>query len=263
MVVTDALGRTVTVPDQPATIISLVPSLTQLLYTLGLDAAVKGITKFCVHPQHWHQTKMRIGGTKNPSIEKIKGLRPQLIIASKEENRWEDVQALAQTAPVYVTDITDVASALKTIKNLAAITGKREAGNALCEDVRSAFAALPPFSLLSAVYLIWQEPIMTVGGDTFIHSMMQHCGFQNLFSGENRYPQITIEWLQTQAPQVLLLSSEPYPFKQKHVAAYQRLLPQTKVVLADGEMFSWYGSRMLAAPDYFKSLRAGLDSINL
>lgn len=259
MQVTDAMGTTITFTAVPRRIVSVVPSLTELLYALDLDEEVVGITKFCVHPVQWHQTKTRIGGTKNPNIETIKNLHPQIVIASKEENTADDVAALRRFVPVYVTDVKDLPTAQEAITAIASILDREEKGAALCKQIAVAFDALPSFAQLSAVYLIWQEPMMTVGGDTFIHSMMQHCGLKNSLADAQRYPQLTEEALVALSPKVLLLSSEPYPFKEKHVAHFKSLLPKTKVVLADGEMFSWYGSRLLHAPDYFKRLRKTLD----
>jgi ABC-type Fe3+-hydroxamate transport system substrate-binding protein len=108
---------------------------------------------------------------------------------------------------------------------------------------------------LQTCYLIWKDPFMTVGGDTFINDMMNHAGFKNVFEKQNRYPEITIEQLQTVNSQLLLLSSEPFPFKQKHIYELQPLLPNAKIILVDGEMFSWYGSRLVKAPAYFQQLQ--------
>ena len=109
-------------------------------------------------------------------------------------------------------------------------------------------------SPLNTCYLIWRNPWMTIGGDTFIHDMLSRCGFQNIFGDHNRYPEVTIDTLRNKNCQLLLLSSEPYPFKENHIAELQQELPDTKIMLVDGEMFSWYGSRLLKAPDYFSGL---------
>ncbi len=252
---TDQTGRTVPVPDLPRRIISLVPSQTELLYTLGLDTAVCGVTKFCVHPEHWFRTKPRVGGTKNLQLDTIRSLQPDLIIANKEENQQEQIEALAAEFPVWVSDPKDLPSALDMIHSIGQLTGKTPEAAALTATIQQAFAGITlPRVPLKTVYLIWQEPLMTVGGDTFIHAMLQSCGLENLSAASSRYPQLTLEQLQELQPELLLLSSEPYPFKHPHLLYFREALPNCRVLLADGEYFSWYGSRMRDAPAYFREL---------
>jgi ABC-type Fe3+-hydroxamate transport system substrate-binding protein len=246
-------------PCLPQRIISLVPSQTELLFDLGLHNETVGITKFCVHPQAWFTTKDKIGGTKTIDIEKIKGLQPDLLIANKEENVKDQIEELAKDYPVWLTDVNNLADALQMITDIGILTGKADAATVLANGIRQAFIGLPVSDKpVKAVYLIWRKPYMTVGGDTFIHDMLQRCGFQNIFAENTRYPQISIPQLQTANCQLLLLSSEPYPFKQKHAEELGKLLPQTTVVLVDGEMFSWYGSRLLQSASYFNQLIARL-----
>lgn len=253
---TDATGNSVLIANKPQRIISLVPSFTETLHHLGLNEQVCGITKFCVHPQHWRKTKNIIGGTKNPAVDKIKALEPDLIIASKEENNLTDIEALKTFAPVYTFDVSNFGSALNSITTIGLLTGKEQQAAALTSGIENEFGELKKSNIFSAVYLIWNKPLMTVGGDTYISSMMEICGLNNIYQSAYRYPQTDIATLQKEAPQLLLLSSEPYPFKQLHVDYFAKQLPHTKVLLADGEMFSWYGSRMLLAPSYFKNLQA-------
>ena len=245
-------------PHKPSKIISLVPSQTELLYWLGLEEETIAITKFCVHPEVWFRTKTRIGGTKAIDIEKIMELKPDLIIANKEENVKEQVEALAETFPVWITDVTDLNGALGMIKDIGQLTGTEEKAESLITQIKEQFsilnAELRIQNSTKAAYLIWKDPYMTVGGDTFINSMMEAAGYKNIFAGSERYPEIEIADLQSAGCQLLILSSEPYPFSQKHITELQQQLPGTKIILADGEMFSWYGSRLLLAPLYFKEL---------
>ena len=245
--------------NKPKRIISLVPSQTELLYHLGLDDEVVGITKFCVHPQTWFRTKTRIGGTKNIDIEKIKALQPDLVIANKEENVKEQIEALQQFTSVYVSDISTLADAKQMIIQVGELVTKKEEAKQLAETIEQKFALLQNIhqATIPAAYLIWSNPFMAAGGDTFINNMMEYCCFENIFQNKNRYPEINVEHLNENGCKLLLLSSEPFPFKQKHVEALQPLLPNTKILLVDGEMFSWYGSRLLLAPDYFKQLLQG------
>lgn len=240
---------------QAQSIVSLVPSQTELLYHLGLNDTVTGITKFCIHPPQWFRNKIRVGGTKNIDFQKIKDLAPDLIIANKEENTREQIAALAADCPVWVTDVNNLAEALQMIKDIGLLTRLQDTAQNLCNDIAHAFAAIsknnPPATV---AYLIWQDPFMTVGGDTFINDMLLHAGFINIFSSSNRYPVIESKQLQALKPQYIFLSSEPYPFQQKHLEQWQPLFPDSKIVLVDGEMFSWYGSRLLLAPAYFDDL---------
>lgn len=252
---TDQLNRTIEVNVLPGRIISLVPSQTELLAALGLDHAVAGITKFCVHPEQWFRSKTRIGGTKNIRMEVIDQLQPDLILANKEENVREQVEALAQHYPVWVSDVNTLPQALNMIRSVGALTGTDARAAEIIHTATRAFQSLQqPGNALRTAYLIWKDPWMTVGGDTFINDILHRCGLHNLFGNTTRYPAVTIEQLQQSRCELLLLSSEPYPFKQQHADALQQLLPDTKILLVNGEYFSWYGSRLQQAPQYFSSL---------
>lgn len=255
----DQTGHTVTLPDKPGRIISLVPSQTELLADLGLDKEVVGITKFCIHPEHWFRSKTRVGGTKQVNIDIVHQLQPDLIIANKEENVKEQIEALAEKYPVWISDINNLDDALVMIRETGLMTGKQIAAQKITEQIAEGFAALTtPGYKLRTCYLIWKDPYMTVGSDTFIHSMLEAAGFENVFSERKRYPVIKIEDLKQSGCELLLLSSEPFPFKQQHIDELQQQLPKTKIMLVDGEMFSWYGSRLLRAPVYFHHLHGTL-----
>jgi ABC-type Fe3+-hydroxamate transport system substrate-binding protein len=241
----------------PKKIISLVPSQTELLYDLGLENETVGVTKFCVHPLQWFKTKARVGGTKTINIDKIHQLHPDLIIANKEENVKEQIEELAKDYPVWITDVNNLTDALQMTADIAALTGTSAIADALISNISKGFKGITKINKpVKTAYLIWQKPYMTVGGNTFINDMLLQCGFENVFAGKKRYPEINIDDLLIANCQLLLLSSEPYPFKQKHIDELSRQLPYTKIILADGEFFSWYGSRLLQAPQYFKQLIA-------
>ncbi len=252
---TDQTGHTIQLRHFPRRIISLVPSQTELLAHLDLHDEVVGITKFCIHPDDWFRSKTRIGGTKKINIEKIQQLQPDLIIANKEENVKEEVEILETQFPVWTSDCNNLTQACDMIMQLGIITGKQKKAIEIVKQIQENFAQLQcPLQKLRAAYLIWQNPYMTVGGDTFIHSMLEIVGFRNIYANATRYPEITIEELKNRNPELVILSSEPFPFKQKHIDELQIHLPTTKIILADGEMFSWYGSRLLKAPAYFATL---------
>lgn len=247
--------------NSPARIVSLVPSQTELLHFLGLEAETIAITKFCVHPKEWLGSKKIIGGTKNIHAEQIKNLHPDLIIANKEENVKEQVELLAKGLPVWLTDVNNLAGALQMIQDIGQLTNTSGKAKKLVENIAAGFSQLQiNKAAIPTAYLIWRNPFMTIGGDTFINDMLSRCGLQNIFADKTRYPIISIPGLKEAGCRLLLLSSEPYPFNQKHIEELQVFLPETIILLADGEIFSWYGSRLLAAPDYFKKLMAKINS---
>lgn len=256
MVFRDQLNREVVLEKAPKRIVSLVPSQTELLYSLGLDAEVVGITKFCVHPSAWFRTKQRVGGTKQVHIAVVKQLQPDLIIANKEENLQEDIHQLMDICPVWVSNIQTLPEAYAMISGVGEITGKTEVAAKLVEEIRQQFTTIRrPAAPLTAAYFIWRDPWMVAGGDTFINEMLEHCGIINIYKNTPRYPEVSLEDLAKTGCNLVLLSSEPYPFKEKHIAAIQQFLPGASIKLVDGEMFSWYGSRLLKAPAYFNGLQ--------
>lgn len=258
----DQLGREVVIPYPPRRIISLVPSQTELLYDLGLDEEVIGITKFCIHPDSWFRQKTRIGGTKQLHLDQILALQPDLVIANKEENTADQVQYLMQQVPVWVSDIHHLDDALDMIRSIGNMTGKDERASQITDNISLGFRQLEEemqsLKPLRTAYFIWREPWMVAGGDTFIHTMLGYCRLENIFAGTPRYPAIGMESVSVEECQLVLLSSEPYPFKDKHMAEIQALLPGIRVELVDGEMFSWYGSRLEKAAAYFSELRKRL-----
>ncbi|MBI4931993.1 MAG: ABC transporter substrate-binding protein [Bacteroidetes bacterium] len=263
MIFTDQLGNTIFLPEIPKRIVSIVPSQTELLFDLGLDEEIIGITKYCVHPQHWLETKINIGGTKKLNLEKIKELKPDLIIGNKEENEKNQIQELMKQYPVWMSDIKNLEEALKMIDEVGTITGKEKRALEIQNNIREQFSH---FKLATShltritnkvLYLIWRKPYIVAGKDTFISHLLEICGFENVIS-KSRYPEISYEEIQKLNPNLIFLSSEPYPFRKKHVTEFQTHFQQAKVVLVDGEMFSWYGSRLLYAPSYFERLLKNL-----
>jgi ABC-type Fe3+-hydroxamate transport system substrate-binding protein len=239
-------------------IVSLVPSLTELLVSLRLEDKIVGVTKFCVHPNHLTKTKKIIGGTKNINVATIKELAPTLVIANKEENVKEQVQQLLDASiSVQVTEIKDLNSALQAIITIGEVTGATEKAKQLAKNISTDFDELKAQSktIITCAYLIWQKPFMVAGAGTFIHAMLEIAGFKNVFGGTERYPEVTMAQIEAKKPQVIFLSSEPYPFKEKHLHFFKEEIPFANCVLADGEMFSWYGSRMQHFPAYALQLR--------
>lgn len=259
--VVDQMNRTIRLEKTPKRIVSLVPSQTELLYYLGCDDHVVGITKFCIHPNEWYRSKTRVGGTKNVNLEVIKKLNPDLIIANKEENAQADIALLMEMYPVYMSDIFTVPDACKMIEDIGLITNKKELSQKLSQTIIDQFAQLPQFQG-KVLYFIWANPFMAVGNRTFIGHILQQLGFVNgIVDNAARYVELSTEEIATLNPDFVLLSSEPYPFDLSHITQFE-FLPKSKVQLVDGELFSWYGSRMLAMKPYFEQLKANFDPQN-
>lgn len=251
----DQLNRTIQINFPPKRIISLVPSQTELLYDLGLDTEIVGITRFCIHPKEKFAITTKVGGTKNVKFDKIRALKPDLIIANKEENSQEDIEALAKEFPVWISDIYDVADSYKMISAIGALCNRTEKANEIVKEIKFEFKQLQNLEKTSSVaYLIWQKPLMAINKNTFIHEMLKEAGFQNIFKNhQDRYPEITEGELLKANPEYIFLSSEPYPFKEKHRIDFKEKFPNSKIILVDGEMFSWYGSRLLKFSEYYNT----------
>ncbi len=242
-------------------IVSVVPSQTELLYELGLDEEVVGITKFCLHPNKWFRTKKRIGGTKDLKLDEIRALKPDLIIANKEENFQFQIEELAKEFPLYMSEIYSLKDNEQMILDIGKLTGKDAQANKEIEKLQKSLNGFTPDTEKRKVlYLIWNGPYMAAGDNTFINSMISFCGWENVSTGNkmgknlSRYPELTNNDIQELNPEVILLSSEPFPFKQKHIDALQEILPTAKIMLVDGELFSWYGSRLKFSVYHFNAV---------
>jgi ABC-type Fe3+-hydroxamate transport system substrate-binding protein len=261
--ITDQIGKSVSLNLLPKRIISLVPSITEYLYDLGLGERVVGITKFCVHPKEWLNVKEIVGGTKQQHLEKIKNLNPDLIIASKEENVKSYIEKLAINCSVYVSDVVDFESAVEMMEDIGMLVGEQKRSEKICDNIRKGIKLSKKANdindRINVAYCIWKNPWMWAGPDTFISNMLTNCGFKNIIEKE-RYPEIEMNDIVEVNPKFILLSSEPFPFKAKHLKQLKTEFPQSSFIIVDGKMFSWYGSRMLKAPQYFNSLLEQLKS---
>lgn len=258
----DQLGRVLQFSETPKCIVSLVPSQTELLVDLGLRDHIKGLTKFCVHPVGLIKEKKVVGGTKQVHIDKVKELQPDIILCNKEENTEQIVRDMETIAPVHVSDIKSVGDAMSLILMYGRLFDIAEEAFRMSHQIQSIYKdflkSIPKERPLKKVgYFIWKDPWMVAGPDTFIDHLLDVCGFNNAFASlAGRYPEVTLTQLKDL--DYIFLSSEPFPFAEKHI---QEIIPHTnaKIVLVDGEYFSWYGSRLLGAFDYFKKLRLQLE----
>lgn len=252
---TDQLGREISVNFPPKRIISVVPSQTELLFDLGLDQEIIGLTKFCIHPIEKFAERTKVGGTKKLNIDLIKDLEPDLIIGNKEENTQSDIEELAAYFPVWMSDIFTLDDAMKTIAQIGDLVDRQPEASYLNHLISAGFNDLKTLALQKridkkVVYLIWRKPYMAAGKNTFIDEILLINGMTNVIKSE-RYPILTLEELKTANCELILLSSEPYPFGEKHIKEIQAAIPNAKIMLVDGEMFSWYGSRLVKAVQYF------------
>lgn len=260
---TDQLGRKVTINYPPKRIISVVPSQTELLFELGLGEEIVGITKFCIHPASQFKAKTKVGGTKKLNIDLIRSLQPDLIIGNKEENTQEDIELLSAEFPVWMSDIYNLEDAMKTITQVAELVDRQPEAAYLNHLINAGFTDLQTLALQLGIdkkvaYMIWKDPYMLAGKDTFISDVLMKIGLTNV-TRESRYPEIEIEELAVLKPDFVFLSSEPYPFREKHIEELKAALPGVKIMLVDGEMFSWYGSRLVKAVQYMFQLQPTLN----
>ncbi len=256
MELTDQLNRKIVLRSAPKRIVSLVPSQTELLVDLGLENALVGITKFCVHPSFLRETKTIVGGTKKVNYAKIIQLRPDIIICNKEENTKEMVIELEKIAPVWVSNIFTIDDNLKMIEQLGQLFDKEKKAWQIISTIQAErdkfLKDVCKRPVKKAAYLIWKNPYLLAGKNTFINELLSLNRFENIISQPtSRYPETTIK--QLQEADVILLSTEPYPFKQKDVVELIQITKR-KVVLVNGEFFSWYGSRLIKAFEYFKTI---------
>lgn len=257
---TDQLGNQHTFETTPKRIISLVPSQTELLCDLGLEESIIGITKFCVHPYHLKSTKKIIGGTKKVHVEKIRLLQPDIIIANKEENTIEMVEDLSKICPVWVTDIITLDDNLKMIEDFGTLFNKRIEAQKWIDKINFASNDFLHFvkekEVKKVAYFIWANPYMVAGNNTFINEMLKLNNFKNIYqNSHDRYPEVNIENIRIEGnPDLVLLSSEPFPFTDNHAFELGRYTHHAITLFVDGEMFSWYGSRIIKAFEYFKKM---------
>ncbi|NNE32530.1 MAG: ABC transporter substrate-binding protein [Winogradskyella sp.] len=255
----DQLNRKLQLKESPKRIVSLVPSQTELLVDLGLEISIVGVTKFCVHPTHLRMSKAVVGGTKQISIAKIKALKPDIILCNKEENTKEIIESLKDIAPIHISDIYNIEDCFELIKMYGEIFSVEAEASDLIKTIKNEREV---FQLqfqhkkkLKVAYFIWKKPWMVAASDNFINTMLKEAGFVNVFETEKRYPEIKLDDSNLKNADVIFLSSEPFPFKDNHVLELQSKFPEKAITIVDGEMFSWYGSRLLKSYVYFKNLQ--------
>lgn len=254
----DQLGRHIDTSISFERIVSLVPSQTELLCDLGLQNRLVGVTKFCVHPRGLKAKVAVVGGTKNVHWQELKALKPDIVLCNKEENTLEIVQELETFTRVHVADVNTLEDCYQCIGQYGELFDLQEQSRVLVDEIQDKASQ---FKLFLAdrkpprvAYMIWKKPWMVAGGATFINHLLEIAGYDNVFKDQSRYPMVELTAIKKAEIDFLFLSSEPFPFSQKHKQALEPYLPGVKIVLVDGEFFSWYGSRLRLAFPYFKTL---------
>jgi ABC-type Fe3+-hydroxamate transport system substrate-binding protein len=257
---TDQLGREIRLNSEKSTlrIVSIVPSQTEFLFDIGLAENIVGITKFCIHPSYALKEKNIVGGTKNINIQKIIDLKADIVIANKEENEQSQIEELMKHVPVWISDIYTLDDAYQMMLSLGDLFDKSTESKALVTEIRNSFEHFQALKTNKKVaYFIWRGPYMLAGENTFINHLLEKMGYENIAltsTNKSRYPEINAEELHTLQPEIIYLSSEPYPFKEKHLQELQEICPNAQIQLVDGELFSWYGSRLKHSAAYMQSL---------
>ncbi|NJB82970.1 ABC transporter substrate-binding protein [Wenyingzhuangia aestuarii] len=260
MTFTDDLGNELSFEKKPKKIISLVPSITETLYDLNLEEFIIGVTKFCVHPVHFKHTKAIIGGTKTIKLEKIKELQPDIVFCNKEENTPEIVAQLQEFTQVYVTEISNIEDSKRMIANLGILLNRRTEADLLNRKIELKLEDftnfITDFDIKKAAYFIWYNPWMVAANNTYINTLLNLNKFDNIYSNLEQYPEINPKRIRHDGdPEILFFSSEPFPFKDEHAFEISEYTNRSSAVFVDGEMFSWFGSRLIKAFDYFKVVR--------
>lgn len=256
----DQLNRTIRLIKAPKRIVSLVPSQTELLVDLGLESSIVGVTKFCVHPSHLRKSKAIVGGTKQIKFDKIKSLQPDIILCNKEENTKEIIESLSDIAPIHISDIYNLEDCFNLIKMYGDMFKAEQKALDVISGInfeREHFQNIIKNQIKPNIaYFIWKNPWMVAASNTFIDVMLNEAGFNNVFSSDKRYPEIDLSNSQLNKVACIFLSSEPFPFKEEHVLELKDMFPDKKIIIVDGELFSWYGSRLEKSYRYFEKIQA-------
>ena len=257
-IISDAAGCSLPVHLPVRRIVSLVPSLTETLFEIGAGDVVAGVSDFCRHPCERIAALPKVGGPKNPDANAIAGLQPDLVLMDYDENRRADYESLVQRFPVYVSNVRKVADVPPLLCHLGAITGCGQRANAIAADLESRLQmadASPRAQRATAVVLLWREPLVTAGGETYITDLLRIVGIENAFASVvGRYPVISESRIAARNPHWVLFPSEPYGWRMSEIEALQNRWLRGGCTAApqpiDGEMLGWFGTRTLSALQY-------------
>jgi len=257
----DQLNRKVEINEELKNIVSLVPSLTELLFFFGMEGKIKGITSFCSNPPEKVKFVKTVGGPITINYEIIDEISPDLIIAGKSENNKEQIEHLSSKYPVWVSDVKSLEDAFKMIEKIGVICNKSELAYNITQNLSVSFDLLSEKTNIKVAYLVWEKPFIVAGNNTFVNDILKKTGFINVFKNLEGYPKVTAKELNNCNADFVLLPSEPYPFENHHIDSYKSIIPGAKILLVDGQLFSWYGNRLLVSVNYFKNIKRLMRSL--
>ena len=265
--VKDCLGKEMSIPKNITKIVSLVPSISELIYDLNIEKKLIGVTKFCIHPKYFQIEKTVVGGVQEFDIEKIKELKPDVVFASKDENFEEEILELQKFVPVYVTDVKSVDEAKQMIVNFGELLSCRNDASKIIMKIDMQLNDLAKVTddLLyrSGAYFVWNEPWVAAGKDTFVNSMLKLVKINNVFEDlKERYPMVTGANIHLGNPDIVMLPSEPYKFEDQQAFEISSHTHDAATYFVDGEAFAWYGSRLIKSLDYLKLLALKFKEMN-
>ncbi|MCB0833744.1 MAG: ABC transporter substrate-binding protein [Bacteroidetes bacterium] len=253
----DALGRHVRFDRPPTRVVSLIPSITESLFELGLESSVQGVSKYCIYPAGLTDGKRKVGGQKNPDFQAIEEINPDLIILNREENKPDHIRKLGEKYPIWVTYPRQFLDTLALLRDLGGIFGVSV--DDYQSEIRAGVEALhlEAAQRCRVLYLIWRNPWMSINGDTFIHDVLKLHGLDNVFAEHpERYFEVSVDEIISKNPEMIILPDEPYRFLKKHIAEFGDLPIQAvasgRVFLADGTYFCWYGTRSARTSSYIR-----------
>lgn len=256
----DDIGNIIEITETPLKIVSLCPSITETLCDMGLHKFLVGRTDFCTpvlqpldsNTQKYSEEIPTVGGTKNVNVDFVKTLTPDIIFASKEENDKHTIEILSKEHKCFVFEINSIDDSIKMIKTIGEIFINKCDVNELIHTIEQSFLQLPKLNRVhNALYLVWKDPYIAAGKNTYIDSLLSFVGFSNSIQNE-KY--ITLNNLNNLECDIIFLPSEPYKFTEEDKLVIQKMRSDAKILLVDGEMFCWYGSHMVKSALYLKNL---------
>jgi ABC-type Fe3+-hydroxamate transport system substrate-binding protein len=252
---TDGLYRDIEMKRTPKRVVSLVPSITETLFTFGAGDIVSAVTSFCIEPPEALESKVAVGGTKTVDVDAVKELDPDLVFANAEENREEDIRQLVRSGfKVFVTFPRTVAAAIAMMRQIAEMTGTVDRAEPILQEAQETLTEIRALSLTRPrprVFCpIWRRPWLTIGSDTYIHDVILNAGGRNLFADRHdRYPKVELDEVARRIPEVILLPNEPYSFREEHKADFAErthvpAVRDGRIHVVDGKALCWYGPRI-------------------
>lgn len=266
--ITDARNKKIVFSEPPKRVVSLIPSITEALFDLGAGEAIAGVSNYCIHPAEGVKNKIKVGGQKNPDMGKIKAIHPDLIILNMEENKPEHIKFLSQHYTTWVTYPRLFRDAENLLMQLGKVFDAESRASVYADKIRISSKQLSSIRRrkIKTMYLIWRNPWMSINRDTFIHNVLELHHMENVYAKrDKRYFEVTAQDIEDADPDIIILPDEPYHFREKHKSEFSHLsvsaVKNSRIFLADGTYFCWYGTRTARASQYIhKHILSRLDT---